>query len=130
MNYINLCKKILYVLPDDIIREITSYFILKIPKSDKRIIMLDYFLIKRNQQTEERFYSDGTFRCHIFSDFHICFSIHYFPRFIEYVCMNFHSKQQTNIRFWMTGKCEEYLDKWTISSFQFNLQDAYIPNVY
>ena len=34
-----LLNKILHVLPDDMIREVASYFILKIPKSDKRMII-------------------------------------------------------------------------------------------
>jgi len=89
-------------------------FILKIPKTDKRRMNLENFFMRRNQDIEERFYSDGMFRCHIFNNFHTCLSFHYCNQFIEYVYLNIRNKKQTNSRIWMDGKCEDYIGWWAI----------------
>jgi hypothetical protein len=113
---LSLLNKILHVLPDDMIWEVSSYFILEIPKSDKRMIMLNRFLKRRNQNSQEGFYSDGIFRYRYFTDFHFYFSIHYLPgMFVEYVVCNGNprTKEQRNTRIWMDGKVEDYNGCWT-----------------
>ena len=112
-----LLNKILHVLPDDMIWEVASYFILEIPKSDKRMIILNQFLMRRNQNIREGFYRDGMFRYHIFNDFRFYFSIHCCPgMFVEYVvCEYLRTKKQRNTRIWMDGKVEDHIDScWTI----------------
>ena len=111
-----MLNKILHVLPDDMIREVTSDFILKIPKSDKRMIMLDHFLMRRNEHIEEGFYSDGSFRYHTVNNYPLHFSIHYCSvlMFVEYVFGNLRTKEQTNTRIWMNGKVEDYIDGWLV----------------
>jgi len=119
MDFFLILNKILHVLPDDMIREIASYFILKIPKSDRRMIMLNPFLKRRNQSSREGFYRDGIFRYHYFHDFRIYFSIHYCPgMFVEYVFCDSYPERtngQTNTRIWMDGKVEDYTDDgWSV----------------
>jgi len=117
MNFFTIINKILHVLPDDMIREIASYFILKIPKSDRRMITLNQFLNRRNQCIREGFYSDGMFRYHNYIGFRFYFSIHYCPgKFVEYVVCdgNPRTKEQTNTRIWMDGKVEDYIGVWSI----------------
>ena len=114
---LSLLNKILHVLPDDMIWEVSSYFILEIPKSDKRMIMLNQFLKRRNQNSREGFYSDGKFRYHYFTDFRFYFSIHCLPgQFLEYVVCdgNPRTKDQRNTRIWMDGKVEDYMGCWTV----------------
>ena len=117
MDFFTIINKILHVLPDDMIREISSYFILKIPKSDRRMIMLDRFLMRRNQCIREGFYNDGMFRHHTFIGFRFYFSIHCLPgMFVEYVTCdgNPRTKEQRNTRIWMDGKIEDYIGCWSI----------------
>lgn len=112
---LSLLNKILRVLPDDMIWEVASYFILEIPKSDKRMIMLNQFLKRRNQNSREGFYRDGTFRYHYFNDLRFYFSIHYLPgMFVEYVVCdgNLRTKDQRNTRIWNDGKVEDYMGCW------------------
>ena len=111
-----LLNKILHVLPDDMIWEVASFFILEIPKSDKRMIMLNRFLMRRNQSIREGFYSDGMFRYHMYNAFNFYFSIHCCPRmFVEYVVCdgNPRTKELSNTRIWMDGKVEDYIGCWT-----------------
>ena len=111
-----LLNKILHVLPDDMIWEVASYFILEIPKSDKRMIMLNHFLMRRNQNIREGFYSDGMFRCHTYNGFRFYFSINCCPgKFVEYVVCdgNPRTKELSNTRIWMDGKVEDYIGCWT-----------------
>ena len=112
-----IINKILHVLPDDMIREIASYFILKIPKSDRRMIMLNRFLMRRNQCIREGFYWDGMFRCHTYNGFRFYFSINWCPeKFVEYVVAdgNPRTKEQSNTRIWMDGKVEDHNGVWSI----------------
>jgi len=112
-----IINKILHVLPDDMIREVASYFILKLTKSDKRMIMLNQFFKRRFYHSREGFYSDGMFRYHYFNDFRFYFSIHCLPgNFVEYVTCDGYprAKEQTNTRIWMDGKVEDYIDGWRV----------------
>lgn len=114
-------NKILWNLPEDIIREISSYFILKIPKIDKRIVLMENFIRRRNYRLEQGFYTDGEFCYKLFHSydrkFH--FSMHCLPeKFITYIFGNFITEEQKHIRFWIDGKCEEHINgSWTIKVF-------------
>lgn len=118
---INIMNKILWRFPEDIIRVISAYFIFKIPKTDKRILLMEVFLGRRNYRLEEGFYTDGEFRYKLFlsyeRNFH--FSIHCLPKtFITYIFGNFITGENKHIRFWIDGKCEEHINGcWTIKTF-------------
>ena len=118
---IDIMNKILWNLPEDIIREISSYFIFKIPKTDRRIFFMENFLSRRYYRLEQGFYTDGEFRYKLFHsyDLNIHFYIHCLPeKFITYIFGNFITEEQKHIRFWMDGKCEEHINgSWTIKVF-------------
>jgi hypothetical protein len=119
---ITIMNKILWhIFPEDIIREISSYFIFKILKTDKRIIYFEDFLSRRNSCLYGGVYSDGKFRYQLFHPpgSHLYFCMQSLPSmFIEYTFGNFRSKKQNNIRFFIEhGKCEEFIDGyWTIKT--------------
>jgi len=108
----NIIGKIL-TLPEDIIREVASYFIQKISKTDTRRVRIERLLFTRRFSVTEGFYSDGEFRYKIFSpnlEKQIFFILQTLPKhFIEYI---FLFKNRTNsIRFWITeDKCEVAVD--------------------
>jgi len=109
----NIIGKIL-TLPEDIIREVASYFIQKISKKDTRRVRIERLLYERRFSVTEGFYYDGEFRYKIFSPnleiTKIYFMIRALPKhFIEYI---FFCENRTNsIRFWITeDKCEVAVD--------------------
>lgn len=114
-------NKILWNFPEDIIREISCYFICKISKTDKRIVLMENFLARRNNRLEEGFFTDGQFRYKLFHSYdrNIHFSMHCLPKtFICYIFGNFITEEQKHIRFWMDGKCEEHINgSWAIKVF-------------
>ena len=103
-------------LPDEMVREVASYFILRIPKTDRRFWRINSFLFHRKYSVKEKFYNDGEFlsksyyspnKNHPIS-FHVksCTGI-----LLEYIFVNHSRKTQTNMRFWIEdGRCEESID--------------------
>ena len=100
-----LCEK----LPEDIIREISKYFIQKIPKDDIRFEVMEYFLYYRKLYVTQGFYSDGKFRYNLFQfggSQKRYFLLRSFPDwFLEYnFCID---DRISSIRFWnKDNKCE------------------------
>jgi hypothetical protein len=117
---INTLNKILFLtFPEDIICEIASYFIKKIPKDDTRCSMIEKYLVYKQRYLTQEFYPDGEFRYNLFQYqgspkryFLLCF----FPEwFIEYhFCIDY---RISSIRFWIKdNKCEVPVDgRWTNS---------------
>jgi hypothetical protein len=115
----NIIHKILSnSFPEEIVREIASYFILKIPKTDKRITWLDLLLRERNRRIREGFYKEGQFFHHIFvcrkhvSEIYI--ALHFWPNkyaMIKHIFGNLKTKEQIVSRFRIEeGKHEEYVN--------------------
>ena len=114
---IGILHKILdQTLPDEIVREVASYFILRIPKTDRRFWRINSFLFHRKFSVKERFYNDSEFLSKSYYSpnwnhpisFHVksCTGI-----LLEYIFVNHSRKTQTNIRFWIEdGRCEESID--------------------
>jgi hypothetical protein len=117
----NIITKILGVtLPDDIIYEISSYFIQKISKNDIRYSVIERFIYYNYFYETQGFYSDGIFRYKLFV--HpikkgVYFLLHSLPKlFIEYqYCIN---NSINLIRFWISdNKCEVLVDeRWVVKT--------------
>ena len=111
MNISIITKILGEILPEDIIREISSYFIQKISKNDIRYRCLNNFMLFRISYTRDGYYSDGEFRYKLFyppGKRFFCLKI--LPRnFIEYhFCID---NRISSIRFWIKdNKCEVPLD--------------------
>jgi hypothetical protein len=114
----NIINKILCnSFPEEIIREITSYFILKIPKTDKRITYLDLLVRERNSRIIEDFHNDGLSNTFVGLKIYISFCI--WPKdFILYIFGNRKTKEQTYSRFWFQdGKHEERINgSWVVKT--------------
>ena len=102
--------------PDEIVREVASYFILRIPKTDRRFWRINSFLFHRKFSVHERFYNDGEFlsKSYYSSNWNhpISFHVKSCPGLLlEYISVNHARKTQTNMRFWIEdGRCEESID--------------------
>jgi hypothetical protein len=111
MDITTINKILCLTFPEDVIREISSYFIKKIPKKDERFDHLDFFLHTRKYYQNEQFYDDGLFMRHVFqSRKNLIYQFSIMPKmFIEYTVGNVKTKVKNNIRFWFEdGRCEEY----------------------
>lgn len=119
---INIITKILYSkIPEDIIREITSYFIQKISKKDSRCLCIERLLYNRSISVTEGFYSDGMFRYKLFAPepktINKYFLLQIVPTlFIEYTFC--YENSINSIRFWIKeDKCEVAIDGyWVLHS--------------
>ena len=107
---INTLNNILFLtFPEDIIRTISSYFIKKIPKDDKRYRVIENYLINQLLYSTIGLYPDGEFRYKIFQILGIqkrYFLLEVLPTiFIDYhFCID---DRITSIRFWFKdNKCE------------------------
>jgi hypothetical protein len=117
---INTLNNILFLtFPEDIIREISSYFIKKIPTDDQRCIFIEKYLVYKQRYLTQEFYPDGEFHYNLFQ-FEVSvkryFLLRCFPEwFIEYhFCID---DRISSIRFWIKdNKCEVPVDgRWTNS---------------
>jgi hypothetical protein len=111
MEYSTINKILFLTFPEDIIREISYYFIKKIQKKDERSEYLDFFLHTRKYYQNEQFYNDGLFMRHVFqSKKNLIYQFSIMPKmFIEYTVGNVKTKVKNNIRFWIEdGRCQEY----------------------
>lgn len=94
-----------HILPEDVIRNISSYLIMKIPKKDRRYRMLDYLLYGIKHRTQEmRWKCDGKFRGYFINFSHpdLILVMQYFPgSFIEYQFQNMTTLSYTIDRCWL-----------------------------
>jgi hypothetical protein len=108
------------IFPEEIIRNIKSYLIMKISKRDYRYrILKDYFWHYRNYKVQKLFYSDGVFRGYILKFYnpnHILLMCSLPRMFIEYSFQNLETKEKTNDRCWFNNQIWEryhHIGGWT-----------------
>ena len=124
MNTITVIKEtLLPILPEDIIRNITSFLIMKIPKNDYRYKMLEeYLFYNRSYRIQHLFWSTKEYRGFIFKFYnqnHILIMDWIPNTFIEYSFQNITKKESTNDRYLFDKKCwvKYYNDCWNINTF-------------
>jgi len=95
------------MIPEDIIRIITSYLIMKIPKNDRRYQLLDMYLRVRFMNFIELFLSDGTFfgRSVLFSNGNVLLQRIDFKMYVIYQYKNMVTGETHSDRCWF--KLEE-----------------------
>ena len=121
---INIITKILDKrLPEDIIREISKYFIKKIRKDDIRFEVINSYIIYKKLYTTQQIYYNGKFHynlLHFGGSRKSYFLLYNFPDlFLEYTfCID---DRISAIRFWMEdNKCEVPIDGYWIEKTKFN----------
>jgi hypothetical protein len=109
------------ILPEDVIRTITSYLIMKIPKNDLRYRLLDRHLSISQCRKREHFYSDGKFLgCLItFSNGDILLKRVLPATFVTYTYQNIITNESNSVRGWLfltdkynTRNANHYWDQW------------------
>ena len=116
-----ITETLIPIFPEDIIRNIKSYLIMKIPKRDYRYrILKDYFWHYRNYKVQNLFWSNGVFRGYLFSFYnqnHVLIMSWIPKMFIEYSFQNMETKESTSDRCWFE---KQYWENYHI--------DGWIPN--
>jgi hypothetical protein len=115
MYYISATEltNIIPVLPLDTVRMIQSYLIQKIPRYDRRYMMLDKHFYDYNYLNckREMFWNDGTFRGWLISFMRqpqLMLIVNILPRlFMYYSFQNIDTKKQGDYQFCLKYQCED-----------------------
>ena len=123
----DIIKILSIIIPEDIIRIITSYLVMKIPKNDRRYQLLDLHL--RIMNFSELFYNNGVFqgRFVIFSNGSVLSQEIVINMFVTYQYKNMVTKDNHADRCWF--KLEDM--NWRHDStnyWQQHFIDGWIPN--
>ena len=127
-----IIKKIVPNLPEDIIRLITSFFITKIPKNDKRYKILNthFYNIMMSKFIHQELFSNDNIITYIGYLFHFSNKHYLFMRivpdmFIVYKYINSDNNENTSDRCWF--KLENMYQK-TNNYWERYVMDKWIPN--
>jgi hypothetical protein len=117
------------MIPEDIISNIASYLIMKIPKNDRRYRLLDMYMHSRFMNFDELFLSDGTFfgRSVLFSNGNVLLQRIDFKMYVIYQYKNMVTGVIHSDRCWF--KLEDM--NWRRDStnyWQQHFIDGWIPN--
>ena len=117
------------MIPEDIIRNITSYLIMKIPKNDRRYRLLEMYMCSRFMNFDELFLSDGTFfgRSVLFSNGNVLLQRIDFKMYVIYHYKNMVTGETHSDRCWF--KLEEMNWRHDSTNYWEKLFiDGWIPN--